>query len=313
MRQSKQQTSLFDTMDTQESPFKAVQEENAAIINLNGNPEPAAILETSKLARTKKQTVKSHSRGDELTVIHQNLVSGLRKFFEERDYKRGVVGVSGGIDSALTLKIAVDALGAENVTALLMPELGLTKQENIDHAKLLCQYFAVNCFYQPINSFVTDFTVMSWKPSPLAHMNTKARIRAALLYNYANSERAMVLGTSNKSEILLGYGTKYGDLAADVEVIGELYKTEVWKLAEHLGFPSELVHKTPSAELTQGQSDEEDIGATYADMDNVLAKLDAGRTACMEHGLSPALVNMVFRRVEENMHKREMPPVLKAR
>lgn len=259
--------------------------------------------------------IKSHPRMSSLDQMYAALVKGMKDFFETHRFKRGVIGVSGGVDSALTLKIAVDALGAENVTALLMPELGLTKQENIDHAKILCQFFGVNFYCQPINSFIADFSIVPWKPIARAHMNTKARIRAVLLYSFANTENALVLGTSNKSELLLGYGTKYGDLCADVEVIGDLYKTEVVALADFIGLPLEIVNKTPSAELSAGQTDEEEMGATYKDMDKVLAKsaFGANEKDCVEHGLSAPLVELVFRRVAENKHKTELPFVIKVK
>ena len=142
-------------------------------------------------------------------------------------------------------------------------------------------------------------------------MNNKARIRSVLLYSFANTNSALVLGTSNKSEILLGYGTKYGDLAADIEVIGDLFKTEVIQLADHIGLPPEIVNKAPSAELSPGQSDEQEIGASYEELDKVLSKLEMGSQGCIDHGLSAPLVQLVFRRVKENKHKREMPSVIK--
>lgn len=242
---------------------------------------------------------------------YEALTAGLKRFFEQRRFKKAVIGISGGVDSALTLKIAVDALGASSVTALILPEFGLTKQENIDHAKLLCEFLGVKWYFQPINNFLTDFAIIPWRPNNHALINTKARIRAVMLYSFANTENALVLGTSNKSEILLGYGTKYGDLAADVEVIGDLFKTEVIKLADHIGLPPEIVYKTPSAELSPGQTDETELGATYEDLDKVLMKLELGEQGCIEHGLPMALVQLVFRRVKENKHKSEMPFVLK--
>jgi len=133
-----------------------------------------------------------------------------------------------------------------------------------------------------------------------------------MLYSLANSEKALVLGTSNLTEILLGYGTKYGDLAADIEVIGELYKTEVIKVAEYVGLPPEIAHKTPSAELVAGQSDEEELGAPYPDIDKVLMRRELGREGCVAHGLPLALVQLVFRRMDDNGHKRAMPPVIES-
>lgn len=239
------------------------------------------------------------------------LTAGVRDYFQNNHFKKAVLGVSGGVDSALTLKIAVDTLGAENVYALIMPELGLSKQENIDHAKLLCEFLGVAYYYQPINPFLRDFSIMPWKPNRYAVMNIKARVRAVLLYSFANTHQALVLGTSNKSEILLGYGTKYGDLAADLEVIGDLLKTEVIKLADYIGLPPEIVNKTPTAELVSEQSDEQEMGARYKDMDKVLAKLALGIQGCIDHGMPAAIVHMVFRRVAENKHKTEMPLIIK--
>lgn len=277
-------------------------------------PAPPEVKQEPKKTRSlrKARAIRSQSmRKTELDALYNNLADGLKSYFQKNNFKRGVVGLSGGVDSALTLKIAVDALGANNVTALIMPELGLSKQENIDHAKALCKFFSVNAFYQPINTFLSDFNITPWKPTNRAQMNTKARVRAVLLYSFANSENALVLGTSNLSETLLGYGTKFGDMAADVEVIGSLYKTEVVKLAEHIGLPPEIVYKTPSAELAPGQTDEEEMGARYADMDRVLAKLDLGIDGCISAGLPATLVHLVFRRVEEHKHKRELPAVIK--
>ena len=245
-----------------------------------------------------------------LTDFSLQITDGIKLYFQEQNFKKGVLGLSGGVDSALTLKLAVDALGAENITVLIMPELGLTKQENIDHAKALAAYFGVMAHYQPINTFLADYRLTAWKPNSLALMNAKARVRMTLLYSYANSENALVLGTSNRSELLLGYGTKFGDMACDLEVIGALYKTEVIALADYLGLPPEITHKTPSAELTDGQTDEEELGAPYQEMDKVLMKLNLGTEGCVEHGMPPPLVHKIFKRTEKNKHKTEMPFVI---
>ncbi|MBI2453090.1 NAD+ synthase [Candidatus Peregrinibacteria bacterium] len=245
--------------------------------------------------------------------IYSSLIENFRKYFQKHNFQTAIVGLSGGIDSSLTLKIAVDALGCENVIGVLMPEIGLTSKENIDHAKQLAEILGVKTYYQPINTILIDFKLVSWNPSPLAMMNIRARIRAVLLYSLANTLNGLVLGTSNKSEIMLGYGTKYGDLAADIEVIGTLYKTQVYELARYLKFSDVLMNKPPSAELKPNHTDEEELGASYRDLDNILQKIEEGLTVedLIDRGINPTLVHRVSRLVATNKHKREMPPILK--
>lgn len=249
----------------------------------------------------------------QLESIHQQIIKGIQKYFAETKLHRVVVGVSGGVDSALTLKLAVDALGGEKVTAIAMPENGVTSAENVMHAKKLSEALGTSFYLQSINQFLLNFASVPWSGNSLAAQNAKARIRALLLYHYANSQNALVLGTSNRSEILLGYGTKYGDLAADLEVIGDLYKTEVIELADYIGLPPEIAHKTPSAELFAGQTDEGELGASYNEIDPVLKRLDQGKDKLMERGMSAAIIHNIFKRVENNKHKSEMPPVIKVK
>lgn len=245
-----------------------------------------------------------------IETIYHNLVTNLRCFFQERGFRKAVIGLSGGVDSSLTLKIAADGLRAENITAVIMPELGLTADENMQHAKKLAEFFGMKYYYQPINAFITDFNTLPWKQNPVAQINTKARVRTIILYNFANAENALVLGTSNKSEIMLGYGTKYGDLAADVEVIGVLFKTQVYELARYIGIPDQIIKKIPTAELAQGQTDEQELGASYGDLDRILEQTDLGMDKIIEKGYPKVLVKKVFQRVALNRHKTENTPVI---
>ncbi|MDO8481384.1 MAG: NAD+ synthase [Nanoarchaeota archaeon] len=237
---------------------------------------------------------------------YYRLVEELRNFFKRVHQKKAVVGVSGGVDSAVVLKLCCDALNPKNVTALLMPEVGLTLQSNIDDGLSIARKLKVKAVQVPINPFLEAFSGLPWKQSKVALMNIKARIRALLLYNYANSNNTLVVGTSNKSEILLGYGTKYGDLACDVLPIGDLLKTQVYEVARFLEIPEVFLKKKPTAELTVGQTDEADLGASYTKLDAILRKV------LLDEKLNKKdnLVKKTLQRMERNKHKRESAPII---
>jgi NAD+ synthase len=245
--------------------------------------------------------------------IYTHIVSEIQKYFKTAGIQKAVIGVSGGIDSALCLKLTVDALSAANVTGILMPEKGVTNEENMIHAKKLCEFLKVNYHSIQINQFLLDFLAVPWKANDLAQINLKARVRMLILYSYANSKNTMVIGTSNKSELMLGYGTKYGDLAADIEVLGDLLKEDVYKLAEHVGLPSEFINKKPSAELYPGQTDEGELGLSYKEIDPVLKYLSQGmsKEEILNKGINPAIVLKIFRLNEVNSHKLSMPYLIK--
>ncbi|MBW2988760.1 NAD+ synthase [Candidatus Woesearchaeota archaeon] len=202
---------------------------------------------------------------------YDRLVTGIRGYFKKAGLKKAVLGLSGGIDSALALRLTSDALGNRNITALIMPEKGLTKRINVQDAVRLCRLLDVGYHIIPINPFLKQFRkIMPWRQNKSALINTKARIRAVILYNYANTHSALVIGTSNKTELALGYFTKYGDGACDLEVIGSLYKTDVWEMSGYLNLPKSIIHKIPSAELFHGHTDEKEIGETYKNIDLML-------------------------------------------
>jgi len=237
---------------------------------------------------------------------YYKLLEEIRNFFRRTHKARAVVGLSGGLDSALCLRVACDALQSRNVTALIMPEKGLSKEKNITHAIDMAKKLKVRHFVVEINPFLLTFTNIPWKQSKVALMNTKSRMRAHLLYNYANSSNSLVIGTSNKSELLLGYGTKYGDLAADVLIIGDLLKTEVIELSKFLKLPEAIIRKKPSAELTVGQTDEADLGASYSKLDAILRKVLKDEKLNKKE----ILVKKTLQRMDKNKHKREPIPVL---
>ena len=238
-------------------------------------------------------------------TIHA-LATNLTTFFAERNIKRAVVGLSGGVDSAVTLALGVKALGRTNVTAILMPEIGLSSPEHLKDAQNLVQSLGVPSYEVPLNPYLAELNGFPWGTSPLADMNIKARLRMMILYHFANSHDAMVLGTGNKTEVLMGYGTKYGDFGVDVEVIGSLYKTEVFALAKALGLPEIFYTKAPTAELAAGQTDEGEIGATYEQMDRILQNFEQQVSQTDDK----ALVEKVLKRVPLYKHKVEIVPTI---
>lgn len=237
---------------------------------------------------------------------YYQLLDEIKNFFRRNHKKKAVIGLSGGIDSAVCLTLCCSALDPKNVTALVMPEDGLTDDKNTNDAIKLAKKFKVKHFVVDINPFLNVFSEVPWKQSKVALMNTKARIRGVLLYNYANSNNSLVVGASNKSELLLGYGTKYGDMAADVFILGDILKTDVIKLAKYLKISESIIKKKPSAELTVGQTDEADLGASYTKLDSILRKHLADEKLNKKENL----VKKTLQRVDKNKHKSKPVPVI---
>lgn len=233
-----------------------------------------------------------------------HIVAELSSYLKKVGILKAVVGLSGGVDSALTLKLGVMALGADNVIALIMPNDGLTKPKNVRDAENWANQLGANYHTIPINPFIDGYEKLPWESSSLARMNIQARVRMTLLYHYANTHDAMVLGTGNKTELMLGYFTKHGDGATDILPIGGLYKTDVWEMSEYLGVPEVIVHKTASAELMRDQSDEEEIGLQYAEIDAILKKFEAGKKPSNDDE------QKLFERMKTNEHKNEGPPII---
>ncbi|MCH8004040.1 MAG: NAD+ synthase [Nanoarchaeota archaeon] len=246
-------------------------------------------------------------------TLYKELINGIRDYFNKNNIKKAVIGLSGGIDSSVSAKLVVDAIGKENVYGLIMPLKGLSSEENIKDAVEFCTLNGIKYSLIFINDFVDEFEKLKWKHSKIAKMNTASRIRAVLLYNYANTHNALVIGTSNKTEILLGYFTKYGDGAVDIEVIGELFKTEEKELAKFLKIPDKIINKVPTAELYHGQTDEEELGVSYDELDKILKLYidDKSVEEIINNGFDKNVVEGVLERVKSNEHKRNMPSAIK--
>lgn len=245
----------------------------------------------------------------------RRIVEGLRRFLEGTGLRGFVLGLSGGVDSSLTAALAVEAVGPKRVKALLMPELGLSPPEGIEDAREWAGALGIEQNFLPINDFLGPLSKIPWPRSETAVMNAKSRIRMLLLYDWANSEGLLVLGAGNRTEILLGYFTKHGDGACDLHPIGDLYKSQVWQLAEHVGVPERIVKKVPSAELAPGQTDEGEMGISYRMADVVLYLcVDKGEPPerAIQTGIPEEIVNRVLERLKASEHKRGMPLIIKA-
>lgn len=226
-----------------------------------------------------------------------------------------VIGISGGIDSALAATLAVKALGKDQVLGIHMPESGLTPAEDSKDAKALADWLDIEFQTIDISGIISAFLAAvpkSESADRLSMGNLKARTRMSLLYFHANRMNRMVIGTGNKTEILLGYFTKYGDGGVDLEPIGGLYKTEVWELSRRLGVPEPLITKKPSAGLWAGQTDEAELGISYVKVDEVLRKLEQNidpESIMNTLEVSEEQLNSVINRIERSEHKRNAPPV----
>ena len=238
-------------------------------------------------------------------VIYRRIIQEIRKYFQKSGIKKAVIGLSGGIDSSLSAKLVADAIGKENVHGIMMPVKGISSDENIKDSADLCRLIGISHSIVYINEFIKGFEKLEWQ-SKIAKMNTSSRIRAVILYHYANTHNALVIGTSNKTEIMLGYFTKYGDGAVDIEVIGDLFKTDELELARYLKIPEKIINKTPTAELYHGQTDEDELGATYEEIDEILKKI------CNKQPLPKSeLTNKIMKRIKDNEHKRNVPILIK--
>ena len=222
-----------------------------------------------------------------------------------------VVGLSGGIDSTLVAFLACEAVGKENVFGIVMPSTTTPTEDKL-HGTVIAQTLGINYKEMAIDSILNEFlSVAQLEEDILAIGNLKARIRMSIIYFYANSKNYLVCGTGNKSEILIGYFTKHGDGACDIEPIGDLYKTDVYELAKYLEIPQEIIDKPPRAGLWNNQTDEDEIGMTYKLLDKILyqfieKEIDADSIA-KELDIEVNEVNDIINRVERNQHKTQVP------
>ena len=239
----------------------------------------------------------------------RNLVRFLKDYASDSGRDRFVIGISGGIDSALSAALAVRAVGKKNVHGLVLPDDG-TPKETLADAALVGKWLGITLRTESIQGMVDATAKAVGKLDKAALGNVKARCRMILLHAEAATLGGLVLGTGNKSEIFLGYFSKYGDGGVDVQPIGDLYKTQVRILSKHFGVPDRILTKAPTAGLWAGQTDEKELGITYEALDRVLL----GFELKLPFPQIATIVGVPLKEVEriDNMrritqHKRRMP------
>jgi NAD+ synthase len=241
----------------------------------------------------------------------------LSRFIDTELHRTGlndlVLGLSGGIDSAVAAYLAAQAIEPARIHACLMP-FRTSSDDSLVDARSVVDDLGIDSETIDISPLVDGFEKTAGKVDRLRLGNVMARARMTVLYDRSAAHSALVLGTSNKTELLLGYGTLHGDMASALNPIGDLYKTQLRRLAEHLGVPESIRTKPPSADLWPDQNDEDDLGFSYDEVDRLLALLIDARTSratAIEAGFSPELIDGVTRRIVRSQFKRTLPVIAK--
>jgi len=246
-------------------------------------------------------------------VLRRILVAFIRNEVRKVGVERVVLGLSGGVDSSLAAFLAAEALGPANVLGIRMP-YRTSSPESLAHAELVAQATGIAIATIEITPQIDAYFERFPDATALRRGNKMARERMTILYDHSASERALVLGTSNKTELLLGYGTLHGDMASALNPLGDLYKTQVWALSAAVGVPAPIVEKQPSADLWQGQTDEHELGFEYREVDRLLYLMvderyeDEDLTAA---GFALAFVARVRGMVQRSQFKRRLPVIAK--
>ncbi len=246
-------------------------------------------------------------------VVRKVLTTFLRTEIQRTGFRRAVLGLSGGLDSALACFLAAEALGPENVLAVRMP-YRTSSPESLEHAQLVIDATGVQSLTVEITPMVEPLFERFADMTPTRRGNVMARERMIVLFDQSSATQSLVVGTGNKTEILLGYSTLYGDSASALNPLGDLYKTQIRQLSAAMGVPEVIIAKPPSADLWVGQTDEGELGFTYEQVDQLLFLLVDERYTpdeCIEAGYGEKFVRAVVERVRRNHFKRVMPLIAK--
>ncbi len=233
---------------------------------------------------------------------------------DEAQAKGVVLGISGGVDSALCAYLCARALGPERVTGLMLP-YRTSSPESLEHGKLVASELGIESEVVEITPMVDAYFGAHPEADKVRIGNKMARERMSILFDFAKRLKALVVGSGNKTELLLGYFTIFGDGGYSLNPIGDLYKTEIWQLAEHLGVPEAIIKKKPSADLWPGQTDEGELGVAYREADEILYELVEKKVpaADVARHLDPQLVAKIADMMEHTEFKRRMPRICQVR
>jgi NAD+ synthase len=251
-------------------------------------------------------------------AINAELVAAILTRFIQSEIRRAgfgraVVGLSGGIDSTVVTTLAARALGPENVLAVTMPYKTSSDETRRD-SRAVVEQLGVRTVECPITAQIDAYFSRFPDAGQLRLANKCARERMTVLYDQSAAFAALVAGTSNKSELLLGYGTQFGDMASAINPIGDLYKTQLYQLAAHLGVPPPILGKAPTGDLWVGQTDEGELGFSYAEVDRLLVLLVDRRwrrAELLRAGFAAEFVDRVATLIRRNHYKRRMPVIAK--
>jgi len=247
--------------------------------------------------------------------LEKNLVEFIRNQVRKTGIKRAVIGLSGGIDSTVSAFLSVKALGNDNVLGLMMPYKTSSK-ESLSDAKKVVQRLKIRSKIVDITKMVDSYIDKQNDEMSLVRKgNIMARMRMIVLYDESVKENALVIGTGNKTEILLGYTTIFGDSACAINPVGGLYKTGLRGLAKYINVPEKIIRKKPSADLWSGQTDEGELGFTYDDVDRYLfQKIDKKKKLpeLMRMGFKPDFIKRVNKMIKKNKFKSQLPVVAKS-
>ncbi|MBI4066734.1 NAD+ synthase [Candidatus Gottesmanbacteria bacterium] len=246
------------------------------------------------------------------TIAKETLVQFLKRSFAAAGFSRAVIAISGGVDSGTSCALAVAALGKNNVYPLLLPYNKLNNH-GVEDARLVIRTLGIpdgNVTEINIQQLVDPIIALDLTMDHIRRGNVMARVRMILLYDQAKRRNALVVGTENKTEHLLGYFTRFGDEASDIEPLRNLYKTQVYELARHLNLPEMVVTKAPTAGLWEGQTDEGEFGFTYKQADMVLSMIVDEKKSLeqvLETGVDRSVIEKVVKRMKDNSFKHRLP------